>query len=300
MQLNSQKPRMADRKSVRGPRFFWFVILVALVTCSLAAATNQKETPQGNAVAAKPPSEPVMVAQGEYKIYRQTSDGGIGPFNPALHDFAESWTLWRLADGTLQVEGNRTYEAPQFEAHKDGFKVHLSADFKILRLTEYKKLQWRPDSGPLTCDFRPGALDCNSGAQDPAQEIRLHLPLKSAYGFLWPISAFSMSNITRFPHREPGDEIPVSMLTVDEPGPENPVLMSALQGNLQFLGQDQITVAGHKWQADKFKLKVALYPPFIIWTSRQGLLLDLTLENNADRMTERGMDLIRFEQFSDF
>ncbi|HWF38529.1 MAG TPA: hypothetical protein VG322_08425 [Candidatus Acidoferrales bacterium] len=241
-----------------------------------------------------------MVAQGEYKVYRQTSDGGIGPFNPALHDFAESWTMWRLADGTLQVEGSRTYEAPQFEANKDGFMVHLSADFKILRVTEYKKLRWRPDSGPLTCDFGLTALDCNSGAQNPAQEIRLHLPLKPAYGFLWPISAFSLSNITRFSHRNPGDEIPVSMLTVDEPGPENPVLVSVLQGTLQFLNQEEITVAGHKWQADKFKLKVALYPPLIIWTSRQGLLLDLTLENNSNRMTERGMDLVRYERFSDF
>lgn len=296
---------------MRTAQLFCFVILLALLPGSgaaqptrlvhgKAAPISQTESVQRSSSAAHPASEPVMVAQGEYKVYRQTTDGGIGPFNPALHDFTETWTLWRLADGTLQVEGSRTYEAPQFETHKDGFVVHLSADFKILRVTEYKKLRWRPDSGPLTCDFRPSALDCNSGAQDPAQEIRLHLPLKSTYGFLWPISAFSMSNITRFPHREPGDEIPVSMLTVDEPGPENPVLVSVLQGTLQLLGQEQITVAGHKWQADKFKLKVALYPPFIIWTSRQGLLLDLTLENNSNRMTERGMDLVRYEQFSDF
>ena len=249
---------------------------------------------------AHPTADSTLVAQGEYKVYRQTSDGGIGPFNPALHDFAESWSLYRLSDGTLQVEGNRTYEAPQFEAHKDGFAVRLSAGFNILRVTEYKKLQWRPDSGPLTCDFRSNALDCNSGAKDPRKEVRLRLPLATAYGFLWPISAFSMSNITRFPHRNPGDEIPVSMLTVDEPSSTDPVLVSVLRGNLRFLGQEQTTIAGKKWQADKFELKVALNTPFMLWTSPQGLLLDLTLENNANRLTERGMKLVRYEQFADF
>jgi hypothetical protein len=310
MPRHLQKLRMADRKRMRTIQLFCVVTLFALlpgrgvVVARYAVHQTAGAASQGvkseQSLQRAQPSGSILVAQGEYKVYRQTSDGGIGPFNPALHDFAESWSLWRLPDGTLQAEGDRTYEAPQFEAHKDGFAVHLSPKFNLLRLTEYKKLQWRPDSGPLTCDFRPDALDCDSGAKDPSEEVRLRLPLDTAYGFLWPISAFSMSNITRFPHREPGDEIPVSMLTVDEPSAADPVLVSVLRGNLRFLGQEQTTIAGKKWQADKFELKVALNAPFMLWTSPQGLLLDLTLEDNAKRLAERGMELVRYQQFADY
>jgi hypothetical protein len=47
-------------------------------------------------------------------------------------------------------------------------------------------------------------------------------------------------------------------------------------------------------------MKVPLNRPFVIWTSSQGLLLDMTMEDNAGRLTERGMRLVRFEQFEDF
>lgn len=299
---------------MRRARFYCIGILIVMVaafwtgSADLSAGrvihrigpTDQMETLQRNAVAAQPTPEPVLVARGEYKVYRQKSDGGIGPFNPAVRDFSEAWSLWRLPDGRLRVEGTRSFEAPEFDYHKDGFTVHLSPDFKLLSITEYAKLRWKADSGPLSCDFHLTVLNCNSGAKDPANDIRLRLPFKSAYGFLWPISAFSMGNITRFVPREPGAEIPVSMLVMDEPGPANPVLFSVLEGTLQFLEQEQITVAGRKWQAEKFKLQVALYPPFILWTSRQGLLLDMALEDNSKRMTERGMGLVRYEQLSDY
>ncbi len=193
-----------------------------------------RETQKGN-------PERIRIAEGEYRTYRQTADGGIGPFNPAIHDFAEVWTLWRLLDGSLQIEGDRTYEA-EYERHKDGFSVHLSAQFTVLQITEYEKLRWRPDSGPLSCDFLPKVLDCNSGARDPKQGVRLRLPLQAPYGFVWPISAFSMSNITRFVDRKAGSVIPVSMLTIDEPGPDDPVMASVLEGKLRYMGREQTTM----------------------------------------------------------
>ena len=291
-------------------RRHWLVILINTV---LAVGFTLREGLGSRALAGQSPvqtartgetaqqnSERFRVAEGEYRIYRQSSDGGIGPFNPALHDFAEAWTMWRQTDGTLEVEGERTYEAPQYETHKDAFAVHLSGNFNVLSVTEFKKLRWRPDSGPLSCRFLPQAIDCNSGARDPSQEVRLRLPLKEPYGFLWPISAFSISNITRFAERQAGSAILVSMLTIDEPGPADPVLASVLEGKLRYVGREQIRTAGRKWLADKFELKVPLNPVFILWTSPQGLLLDFTLEDNANRLTEHGMNLVRYQQFADF
>jgi hypothetical protein len=278
-------------------------LLGALLCCGLLASKSVASRSIDTSRTAGMPHgnfRRIRIAEGEYRVYQQTADGGIGPFNPAVHDFAEAWTLWRLPDETLEVDGNRTYEAPQYEWHNDAFTVHLSPKFTILQITEFKRLRWRPDSGPLSCDFLPQMLDCNSGARDPSQEVRLRLPLKSPYGFLWPISAFSMSNITRFVGPKPNSKIAVSMLTIDEPGPTDPVMASIVEGGLRYLGREQITVAARKWQADRFELKVALNPAFMIWTSPQGLLLDVTLEDNANRLTERGMKLVRYEQSADF
>ena len=75
----------------------------------------------------------VRVAEGEYKVL--TKDG-IGPFLPAVYGFSESWTLWRLADGTFEVNGTKSYRSPSYESHSVQFVAHLSSDFRVLQLKE--------------------------------------------------------------------------------------------------------------------------------------------------------------------
>jgi len=72
------------------------------------------------------------------------------------------------------------------------------------------------------------------------------------------------------------------------------------EGNLVFLGREEIRVAGARWPADKFELKVPMHPPFLIWTSPQGLLLDFTEEDNQKRLMEHGMKLVRYKQSASF
>jgi hypothetical protein len=249
---------------------------------------------QGGAV------ERARVAEGEYRVYRRSDESGIGPFAPSVYNFRESWTLWRLPEGDLEVTGKRDYDSPENEPHEDAFSVRLSAKFQVIRITEFRKLRWRPDSGPLICDFLSRKLDCTSGAKNPHEEVHLSLPLEASYGFLWPVSAFSLSNITRFADRDSGRETTVDMITIDEASALNPVTAMILEGRLQYLGQEEIRVAEHKWRADKFELKVPLHSPFMIWTSRQGLLLDFTLEDNQKRLTERGMQLVRYQRWEEF
>jgi hypothetical protein len=242
----------------------------------------------------------VRVAEGQYRVYRQTNAGGIGPSAPGVYNFSESWTLWRLRDGTLEVEGERDYESPSDEPHSDKFTVHLSSDFRVLSLREFRKLRWRPDSGPLGCEFLPARLVCTSGAVDPTKNIRLDLPLQDTYGFLWPISAFSLGHITRFIGRTPASVLPVQMVSVDEPSTEDPVFVSVQDGHLTYLGRENITLADRKWQADKFELRVSLHPPFLIWTSPAGLLLDFVEEDNHGHVKEQGMKLAHYQQWLDF
>ncbi len=244
-------------------------------------------------------SQRVRVAAGEYQILQGANAGGIGSYAPEVYNFRESWTLWRLADGSFDVEGEREYESPKDELHSNRFSVHLSPDFRTLGVKEFRKLRWKPDSGPLSCEFQPTEMICTSSAKDPSQSVDLNVPMKDAYGFLWPISAFSLSNITRRAAKIHDKLTPVQLVTVEEPSPRNPVFVSTLDGNLKYLTEEEITLAGKKWRADKFELKVPLHPAFIIWTSPEGLLLRFAPESKSTQAAE-GLQLVHFQQGANF
>jgi hypothetical protein len=240
-------------------------------------------------------SQRVRVAAGEYQILQGANPGGIGSYAPGVYNFRESWTLWRLANGSFDVEGEREYESPKDELHSNRFSVHLSPDFRTVGVKEFRKLRWKPDSGPLSCEFRPAEMICTSSAKDPSQSVDLNVPMKDAYGFLWPISAFSLSNITRRAAKIRDKLTPVQLVTVEEPSPRDPVFVSTLDGNLKYLAQEEIALAGKKWRADKFELKVPLHPAFIIWTSPAGLLLRFAPESKSTQGAE-GLQLVHFQQ----
>lgn len=246
------------------------------------------------------PSEKVRVAEGEYEVYVPSDAPAVGPTVPGVFHFHESWTLWRLPEGTFEIQGTREYASPSDEPHKDLFTLRLSSDFRIVQFREFRKLRWSPDSGPLECDFTTARLVCTSGAVDPAKMIRLDVPMESPYGFLWPISAFSLGHITRFSDHRAKTAMPVEMVSFEEPSIEDPVFANVLGGQLTYMGRETISVAGRRWEADKFELKVALHTPFLIWTSPSGLLLDFAREDSHGRTQERGMKLIRYKEWSAF
>lgn len=242
----------------------------------------------------------VRVAGGEYQTLQEGNEGGIGPYVPGVYNFHESWTLWRLLDGSFEAEGKREYESPKGEQQGNSFSVHLAPDFRTLGMKEFRKLRWRQDSGPLTCEFQPARLVCTSGAKDPNQAVNLDMPMNGAYGFLWPISAFSLSNITRNAEKVPRKLTPVQLVTVEEPSKENPVFVSTLDGHLKYIGQEEVVQAGKTWRADKFELKIPLHPPFIIWTSPEGLLLGFAPETGTEIPAESGLWLFHFQQWANF
>src|SRR5262250_318499 len=79
----------------------------------------------------KAASERNRVASGEYRIVAETNEGGIGPFAPGIHNFRESWTIWRVNDYGLEVEGERDCESPKGELHTDKFYILMSSAFRI-------------------------------------------------------------------------------------------------------------------------------------------------------------------------
>jgi hypothetical protein len=265
--------------------------------CSQESATPPlaPPAPQGVFGSVVPLPDSQRVAGGEFKVLDKS---GIGPFVPPVFDFTESWTLWRLKDGSFEARGERNYRSPANEPHKDPFTMHLSPDFRVLSFRFMGQLQWHPSSGPITCDFLPGKLSCTSSAQDKNDRINLDLPMTDAYGFLWPITTFSLGGITRTAPHNRKTSTPVELVKVDEGS--NPIAITVLTGQLKYLGQEKISIANRSWQAEKFRLHVPMHPPFVLWTSPQGLLLAFGTENKHKTIPDDGLLLTGFEQWQEF
>lgn len=277
------------------------ILLIALCLLFGNGKSNAGQQPANTSAASISKEEGttarVRVAEGEYKVL---DDDGIGPYLPAIYGFSESWTLWRLADGSFEVDGTRSYRSPSYESHNNEFSVHLSPEFRVLGLKEFRKLRWRQDSGPLSCDFLSGKIACTSNAKDATQNVSLTLSMKEPFGFMWPISAFSLGSVTRYAVHEFGKATPVELVRVEEASRADPALATILSGDLKYLGQEKLTLADRPWLADKFELKMPLHSPFLIWTSAQGLLLGFAPENNNKTLTQQGMKLVSFRQWKDF
>jgi hypothetical protein len=240
------------------------------------------------------------IAEGEYAIFEHHNDGGVGPFEEKVFNFHESWSLWRDEKGQYRIEGVRRFESPQYDPHTNRFIVELTRDLSVIRMKEFAKLRWVPDSGPLSCEFLPTRLDCSSGGSDPKREIRMRTQLEKPYGLLWPISPFSLGGIAREVERDPAHATLVDLVRIEQPSKATPVQAMILRGPLLYLGEEDFETAGREWPAHKFSLKVPLGPQFLIWISRKGLLLAMAIEHDHENWPEEGLKLTRFDGRAEF
>jgi hypothetical protein len=240
------------------------------------------------------------IAEGEYAIIEQENNGAVGPFGEAVYDFHETWTLWRVPGQRYEVLGERQYESPKDVPAGHKFVDQLSRDLTALRITDYAKLKWNKDSGPLTCEFKPAELHCASGAHDPKRAVELNVPSDRPFGLLWPISVFSISGLARQAERDPERPNAVRLISITQPNAQQPIYPEILDGQLQYLGEEDLQAAGMKWEAHKFSFRVPTHPEFLLWTSDKGFLLALTVAHGHQEWRREGLRLVHFEQFADF
>jgi hypothetical protein len=240
------------------------------------------------------------IAAGEYEVYEEANEGLVGPFGEEVRKFHESWTLWQNAKRGYEVEGERRFESLQKGPQSHTFKVELSRDFTVERVTEFTSLRYVADSGPLTCEFLPKEMHCSPGGKHPNPEKDWHLAAEHPYGLLWPISPFSLGGVTKESERDPAQATRVSLLTIEQPGASEPVSPMLLVGKLQYLGVEDIEAAGRTWRAYKFSIKVPLHPQYLVWTSPKGLLLALSVEHAHADWPKEGLRLARYESFMDY
>jgi hypothetical protein len=284
------------------PRFVLLSLLVGGSTCTALiggiARANQRNA--DTAIASTGQQKLTKVAQGEYVVFEGANGGAVGPFGEEVYNFHETWTLSRIGSGGYQVEGERRFESPKGTEHSNRFLGQLSRDLTVTRVTEFARLKWRPDSGPLTCNFLQKELNCSSNAKDSRQSIKVSIPMEEPFGLLWPISAFSLSGITREAERDPNHATHIQLVSIEQPSSAVPVSPMILDGELRYVGEETVDVAGEPQPAFKFLLKVVLHPQLIIWTSRKGLLLALQVEQGEQGWPEQSMKLLHFRQWPEF
>ncbi len=160
MPLNNQRSASTVSRSIFAGGLAYaglFAIFISIVVMqAVFGQASSSEEPQGT-----------KIAEGEYAIFEQANGGLLDPFQQAIYNFHESWTLRLVKNGQYRVEGVRTFESPKDDLHSNRFIVELSRDLTIIRLKEFGKLRWVRDSGPLSCEFLPTQLDCSSGGSIP-------------------------------------------------------------------------------------------------------------------------------------
>lgn len=155
---------------------------IALPIYPLGARSGIRQTGQKTTAGEQKPR--TKVAEGEYVVSQQANGGAVGPFGEEVYNFHETWTLWRAADGRYEVEGERRFESPEGTPRSNRFVAELSRDLTITRVTEFSRLKWRSDSGPLTCEFLRNELHCSSNAKSPKQAVEVKIPMQGPFGLL--------------------------------------------------------------------------------------------------------------------
>ena len=267
------------------------------IVCAGTTAGNQNG--EQKTTAADEKGQRTKIAEGEYAISQEANSGAVGPFGEELYNFHETWMLFRNANGSYQVEGERNFESPEGTPRSSRFLAELSRDLTITRVTEFAPLRWRRDSGPLTCEFLRNELHCSSNAKDAQQAVELRIPMQRPFGLLWPISAFSLSGLTREAERDPKRAAQIQLVTIDQPSAEMPVNPTVLDGELRYLGEERIDVAGQPQRAFKFSIKAAMTPELTVWTTPKGLLLAVVVDRQKDWPREE-MKLLSFRQWAGF
>lgn len=270
-----------------------------LLATPIEATCGKHQRVQKPAAAAEQ-EQRTKIAEGEYVIFERANGGAIGPFGEEVYNFHESWVLWRVGKGRYEVKGERRFESPEGTAHSNGFVAELSRDLTITRVTESSHLKWRRDSGPLTCEFLHSELHCSWNAREAGQAMELRIPMQRPFGLLWPISAFSLSGLTREAERDPNHATQIQLITIEQPSAEIPVSPMILDGELRYVGEENIEVAGLTRRAFKFSIKAALSPELVVWTTPKGLLLAVSVEHGDKDWPQEGMKLLHFQTWPGF
>jgi hypothetical protein len=255
--------------------------LLVVLVCGFVAGAGAFAAPKHKArrtAKAKPPSAPakIKVAEGTYELKKL--DG------PIERTFAEVWTLYRTDLGYTLTEEWNVGEGQGQPANV----IDVSAEF--VPGLHPVKLQIGGDAErSLNCALALGEFSCKS------MGLEAKLPMNGVYDFFSP-SPWTLGSIVRRAKKVPGEVTRVQLVRMAGMTQEGPKL-HAFQGEVQYVGDDQIDVGGVKYTASIFELKSpGAIPGMLLWLAPDGIVLAL----QDSTKSEQRMELTTYKKYGKF
>ncbi len=226
------------------------------------------------------------VAEGAYELKAQTGK------NAATFGFSELWALWRLEDGTFKVEGKWRFERDMGERPpKDlGFLIRLSSEFHPSGLEITGVVPGTRLAGNFDCDLGPTEFLC--AIRTPKGSAEARLAVESPYDAFLPMPWF-LASVALRARRESGQATPVKLIFMDD---GDPIALSAFEGQVIYVGTEDLKIAGRTFRADKYELQAHPFPGFFLWLSPQGVLLAM----QDSKKPQQRLELVKFKQYAEF
>jgi hypothetical protein len=255
-------------------------VIIILLCCGVAvtgwAAPKQKaRRPVSKAKAAPAPTK-IKVAEGKYELKQMD--------RPIERTFEEVWTLYKTDLGfTLHEEWN----IGAGQGHPANV-IDVSAEF-VPGLHPVKLQIGGEAERSLHCALALTEFSCRS------MGLEAKLPMNGVYDFFSP-SPWTLGSIVRRAKKLPGMVTTVQLVRMAGMTPEGPKL-HAFQGEVEYVGDDQIDIGGVKHNASIFELKSAgAIPSMLLWLAPDGIVLALQDSTKA----EQRMELTAYKKYGKF
>lgn len=134
-------------------------------------------------------------------------------------------------------------------------------------------------SRSMQCNFEMKQIVCEAEGKRVAQ------PVQGRYAFFLP-SPWLVGAVVRRASRQPDAVTPITLVRFLGIREEGPVL-GTIEAKVRYVGEDEIEVAGARYQADIFELQPDPYPRLLIWLARgSGMPVAMQDANKPEQRIE--------------
>lgn len=226
--------------------------------------------------------EKVKVAEGEYSMKFTADYGSL--------ERREVWTLWKAPDGNYEVQSTiHTGERPQLMVVSE-FTATLSWELHPLGFREKQTMPGSEEWRVVECEF--GQEECRCRVKETEREKEDTVALESPYDLFLPYPWFLSSMVARVTTSKQAARLNAAVMFMDDDPPE----LAAIQGEVRYLGEEALVVAGGEFLTQRFELRPQPDVVLLVWRSPEGIMVAM----QDGKRPEQRMELVRYEKYVDF
>ncbi len=234
-------------------------------------------------VAAQQVERPV-VAEGEYSTMKVPNTGG------ETVEFREVWKLTRTSKNSYEAESVARFRSSKTEDVAYQIRLTLSPTLHPVAVKIFGGIPSLKGYRSMVLEFTEHELRC-------CGEVgKVRLKIDSPYDLYFPTPWF-FSSIVRRAERNKERGTAVRLVFMDKsPDNDTPVGLAPFEGQVRYLGSEQVKLAGETWNAEKFLIQPGPFTPVSVWLSPEGLMLAMEDAKNP----EQRIELVRYKKYANF